>query len=92
MKNNLLSNESVMTDQFTPDPVTIGVSSCLLGNSENFPDIPVEESGRLNDPKLRAHFIERVFLKSSCHRTKKRNSWIFLTFFIQFWDAGFHLQ
>lgn len=26
-----------------------------------FPDIPVEEAGRLNDPRLREHFIERIF-------------------------------
>jgi uncharacterized protein YbgA (DUF1722 family)/uncharacterized protein YbbK (DUF523 family) len=27
----------------------------------HFPRIPVEESGRLNDPKLREHFIEKIF-------------------------------
>jgi len=29
--------------------------------TERFPRIPVEESGRLHDPKLREHFIENVF-------------------------------
>lgn len=28
---------------------------------EHFPDIPVEESGRLHDPKLRENFIEMIF-------------------------------
>ena len=26
-----------------------------------FPDLPIEEEGRLNDPRLRENFIERVF-------------------------------
>ncbi len=29
--------------------------------TRHFPRIPVEEAGRLNDPKLREHFIERIF-------------------------------
>lgn len=29
--------------------------------TERFPRIPVEESGRLHDPKLREHFIENIF-------------------------------
>ena len=29
--------------------------------TEHFPYIPVEEDGRLNDPKLRENFIERIF-------------------------------
>ena len=28
------------------------------------PDLPVEEDGRLNDPRLREHFIERVFAQA----------------------------
>ena len=28
---------------------------------ERFPDLPVEEEGRLNDPQLRDNFVERVF-------------------------------
>ncbi|MFC4905753.1 YbgA family protein [Actinomadura gamaensis] len=31
------------------------------GLIEARPDLPVEEDGRLNDPVLRAHFIERIF-------------------------------
>lgn len=33
----------------------------------HFPDLPVEEEGRLNDPRLRENFIERVF---AYHRLK----------------------
>ncbi|WP_455382548.1 YbgA family protein, partial [Salinispira pacifica] len=29
---------------------------------ERFPDVPVEEEGRLQDPRLRENFIERVFV------------------------------
>lgn len=29
--------------------------------TRHFPRIPVEEAGRLHDPKLREHFIERIF-------------------------------
>jgi uncharacterized protein YbgA (DUF1722 family)/uncharacterized protein YbbK (DUF523 family) len=29
--------------------------------TQHFPRIPVEEAGRLNDPKLREHFIENIF-------------------------------
>ena len=29
--------------------------------TQRFPRIPVEEAGRLNDPKLREHFIEKIF-------------------------------
>lgn len=36
-----------------------GVFAALL--VESHPDLPVEEDGRLNDPVLREHFIERLF-------------------------------
>ena len=29
--------------------------------AEHFPNLPVEEEGRLNDPAVREHFLERVF-------------------------------
>lgn len=32
---------------------------------ERFPDIPVEDEGRLNDPGLREKFIETIFLPLS---------------------------
>ncbi|MEA2061134.1 MAG: DUF523 domain-containing protein [Thermodesulfobacteriota bacterium] len=41
---------------------------------ENFPDIPVEESSRLNDPKLREHFIERVFFMQQWRRLLKTDN------------------
>ncbi|GAB2853709.1 DUF523 and DUF1722 domain-containing protein [Actinocorallia aurea] len=31
---------------------------------EAYPDLPVEEEGRLNDPLLREHFVERVFARA----------------------------
>ena len=31
------------------------------GCVERFPDLPVEEEGRLSDPRLRENFVERVF-------------------------------
>lgn len=31
---------------------------------ERLPDLPVEEEGRLSDPRLRENFIERVFLRT----------------------------
>ncbi|HKY77622.1 MAG TPA: DUF523 and DUF1722 domain-containing protein [Acidimicrobiia bacterium] len=35
---------------------------------ERFPELPVEEEGRLNNPLLRDHFLERVF---ALHRVKR---------------------
>ncbi len=35
---------------------------------ERFPELPVEEEGRLNNPLLRDHFLERVF---ALHRLKR---------------------
>jgi uncharacterized protein YbgA (DUF1722 family)/uncharacterized protein YbbK (DUF523 family) len=32
--------------------------------AERFPDLPVEEEGRLSDPRLRENFVERVFAYS----------------------------
>jgi hypothetical protein len=33
---------------------------------ERFPDLPVEEEGRLSDPRLRENFVERVFAYWRC--------------------------
>ena len=38
-----------------------GVGLFARAFTERFPRIPVEEAGRLNDPKLREHFIENIF-------------------------------
>jgi len=44
---------------------------------ERFPELPVEEEGRLHDPRLRDHFLERVF---ALHRLKQ--------LFAPGWTAG----
>jgi uncharacterized protein YbgA (DUF1722 family)/uncharacterized protein YbbK (DUF523 family) len=38
-----------------------GVGLFARAFTRHFPRIPVEEAGRLNDPKLREHFIENIF-------------------------------
>jgi len=57
-------------------PIRLGVSSCLLGHAvrydggrglfasqliDTYPNLPVEDEGRLNDAKLRENFVERAF-------------------------------
>ncbi|MDJ0784603.1 MAG: DUF523 and DUF1722 domain-containing protein [Desulfosarcinaceae bacterium] len=42
-------------------PVKKGVGMFARAFTERFPRIPVEEEGRLNDPKLRENFIEQIF-------------------------------
>jgi uncharacterized protein YbgA (DUF1722 family) len=42
-------------------PVKKGVGVFAREFMEHFPLIPVEEDGRLHDPKLRENFIERIF-------------------------------
>jgi uncharacterized protein YbgA (DUF1722 family)/uncharacterized protein YbbK (DUF523 family) len=42
-------------------PVKQGVGIFARAFTEHFPRIPVEEDGRLNDPKLRENFIEQIF-------------------------------
>lgn len=43
-----------------PDRVGVGIYAQKL--MENFPDLPVEEEGRLGDAVLRENFIQRVFI------------------------------
>lgn len=43
-------------------PVNDGVGIWARMFMEHFPFLPVEDEGRLNDPLLREHFIERVFV------------------------------
>ena len=43
-------------------PVNTGVGIWARLFMEHFPLLPVEDEGRLNDPLLREHFIERVFV------------------------------
>ena len=39
---------------------------------ERFPALPVEEEGRLGDPRLRENFVERVFAYSKASRPLQR--------------------
>ncbi len=43
-------------------PVKKGVGVFARAFMEHFPLVPVEEEGRLHDPKLRENFIERIFV------------------------------
>jgi uncharacterized protein YbgA (DUF1722 family)/uncharacterized protein YbbK (DUF523 family) len=42
-------------------PTRSGRGVFATGLVERFPDLPVEEEGRLSDPRLRENFVERVF-------------------------------
>jgi uncharacterized protein YbgA (DUF1722 family)/uncharacterized protein YbbK (DUF523 family) len=35
---------------------------------EGIPDLPVEENGRLHDPRLRENFVERIFIRRRWHQ------------------------
>ena len=56
-------------------PVKKGVGLFAKTFMEHFPLIPVEEEGRLHDPKLRENFIERIFTMMRWRELlrKKRN-------------------
>jgi len=45
-----------------PDRIGVGLYAERL--MQNFPDLPVEEEGRLEDPVLRENFIQRVYIFS----------------------------
>ncbi len=49
----------VYSDDGMPRKVGVGIFARLFMN--RFPQIPVEEEGRLHDPKLRENFIEQIF-------------------------------
>ncbi len=49
-------------------PVKAGRGAFATVLLERFPDLPVEEEGRLCDPRLRDNFVERVF---AYHRVKR---------------------
>jgi len=42
-------------------PARDGVGLFAAGLMDRFPNLPIEEEGRLNDPRLRENFITRVF-------------------------------
>lgn len=43
-------------------PIKKGIGLFARAFMEHFPTLPVEDEGRLNDPALREHFIERIFV------------------------------
>ena len=47
-------------------PATNGNGVYAKQMMENFPALPVEEEGRLGDPRLRENFISRVFIYHRC--------------------------
>jgi len=49
-----------------PDRTGVGLYAARL--MQNFPDLPVEEEGRLEDPVLRENFIQRVYIYSRWHK------------------------
>ncbi len=51
-------------------PVNKGSGLFARAVMDRFPNLPVEEEGRLNDPGLRENFLERVF---TCHRWQQLN-------------------
>jgi uncharacterized protein YbgA (DUF1722 family)/uncharacterized protein YbbK (DUF523 family) len=51
-------------------PVKKGVGLFARAFMEHFPLIPVEEEGRLHDPRLRENFIERIFTLERWRRTQ----------------------
>lgn len=54
-------------------PVPNGVGTFAEVLKAHFPLLPIEEEGRLQDPVLRAHFIERVFAydRRLCERIRR---------------------
>ncbi len=44
----------------------VGIFTAYL--QEHYPDLPIEEEGRLNDPRLREAFIERIFCRNRWRR------------------------
>ncbi len=53
--------ERVKVQQAKGSPRRVGVGLFAQSLLERFPNLPVEEEGRLCDPKLRENWVERVF-------------------------------
>lgn len=51
-----------------------GIGIFAAGMMARFPDLPVEEEGRLGDPRLRENFIQRVFIYHDW-RNRRQGSW-----------------
>ncbi|MCU0614643.1 MAG: DUF523 and DUF1722 domain-containing protein [Desulfobacterales bacterium] len=54
-------------------PEKIGVGIFARAFMDHFPLIPVEEEGRLHDPKLRENFIESIFALKNWRKTIEKN-------------------
>lgn len=48
-------------------PARVGVGLFAAYLQQHFPDLPIEEEGRLGDPRLRENFIQRVFITQRWH-------------------------
>jgi uncharacterized protein YbgA (DUF1722 family)/uncharacterized protein YbbK (DUF523 family) len=55
-----MARVKVYNDKGMPAQVGVGVWARMF--MDHFPELPVEEEGRLHDPKLREMFIERIFV------------------------------
>ena len=49
-----------------------GVGVFARALMEAWPELPIEEEGRLNDPRLREYFIERLFARSRWRRASEQ--------------------
>jgi uncharacterized protein YbbK (DUF523 family) len=71
----------VYSEKGIPEKTGVGIFARVF--MDNFPLIPVEEEGRLHDPKLRENFIESIFVLKNWRKTKEKNRnvgtlWIFI--------------
>ncbi|MCX7770735.1 MAG: DUF523 and DUF1722 domain-containing protein [Proteobacteria bacterium] len=59
---------------YSKDGKVIGKSAGFFGKAftQNFPQIPVEEDGRLQNPWIRENFIERVFIYQRWQNLKEK--------------------
>jgi uncharacterized protein YbgA (DUF1722 family)/uncharacterized protein YbbK (DUF523 family) len=53
--------ERVKVYEASGHPTRSGQGLFAAGLTSRFPDLPIEEEGRLQDPRLRENFIERIF-------------------------------
>ena len=61
----------VYTEDGMPGRVGSGIFAAAF--TKRFPLVPVEEEGRLNDPKLRENFIEQIFTMKRWREVLKNN-------------------
>ncbi|CDZ78451.1 hypothetical protein BN59_02761 [Legionella massiliensis] len=55
-----LKNVKVYQDEGQRPLAGLGLYARVL--KQTFPNLPIEEEGRLNDPRLRENFVERIFI------------------------------